>query len=114
VGRYLGNWSSRPQASARRTPGAGLGPSLRWRGAAGQSWFVELGTGVSWFSRHYRNGSDAFGSRVNFSSHLGLGRNFGPQRAHELSLRIQHSSNAGIKEPNPGENFLLLRYAHVF
>ena len=93
----------------------GLGPSLRWRGAAGQSpWFVELGTGVSWFSRHYRNGSDAFGSRVNFSSHLGLGRNFGPQRAHELSLRIQHSSNAGIKEPNPGENFLLLRYAHVF
>lgn len=113
---YVGNWSSRPEASARRnTLVLGVGPSLRWRAAAGQSpWFVELGTGLSWFSRHYRNGSDAFGSRVNFSSHLGLGRNFGPQRAHELSLRIQHSSNAGLQEPNPGENFLLLRYAHAF
>jgi hypothetical protein len=113
---YLSNWSSRPEASARRnTLVLGVGPSLRWRAAAGQSpWFVELGTGLSWFSRHYRNGSDAFGSRVNFSSHLGLGRNFGPQRAHELSLRIQHSSNAGLQEPNPGENFLLLRYAHAF
>jgi hypothetical protein len=44
----------------------------------------------------------------------GAGAQLRPQRAHELSLRIQHSSNAGIKEPNPGENFLLLRYAHVF
>ena len=113
---YLSNWSSRPADTARRnTLVLGLGPSLRWRGDAGQSpWFVELGTGVSWANRHYRNRSDAFGSRFNFASHLGLGRNFGAQQAHEISLRIQHSSNAGMKEPNPGENFLLLRYAHAF
>lgn len=113
---YVGNWSSSPDGAGRRnTLVLGIGPSLRWRGDAGRSpWFVELGTGLSWASRHYRNGSDAFSSRVNFASHLGLGRNFGAQRAHEISLRIQHSSNAGIKEPNPGENFLLLRYAHAF
>jgi hypothetical protein len=40
--------------------------------------------------------------------------NWGPRQEHELSLRLQHASNAGVKEPNPGVNFLLLRYAHAF
>jgi len=29
-------------------------------------------------------------------------------------LRIQHSSNASLKKPNPGQNFLQLRYARHF
>jgi hypothetical protein len=29
-------------------------------------------------------------------------------------LRIQHSSNASLKHPNPGQNFLQLRYARHF
>ena len=29
----------------------------------------------------------------------------------EVSLRFQHFSNAGIKEPNPGENFFQVRYS---
>ena len=33
---------------------------------------------------------------------------------HELALRLQHFSNAGIKHPNPGENFVQLRYAQGF
>ena len=113
---YWSNWSSRPaQASRRNTWMLGIGPSLRWRGEQGQSpWFVEAGTGIHYANRRYRTGSDEFGTRYNFSSHLGVGRNFGAQRTHEVSLRIQHSSNAGIKKPNPGENFLLLRYAHPF
>lgn len=113
---YLSHWSSRPADGARRSTALlGAGPSLRWRGQQGRSpWFMEVGTGVSYANRHYRNGSDAFSTRYNFASHIGVGRNFGAQRAHEVSLRLQHSSNAGIKEPNPGENFLLLRYAHAF
>jgi hypothetical protein len=31
-----------------------------------------------------------------------------------VGLRLSHVSNAGIKEPNPGENFLQLRYARSF
>jgi len=44
----------------------------------------------------------------------GVGRSFGADRRRELSLRLSHSSNAGIKEPNPGETFLQLRYAVKF
>lgn len=113
---YVSNWSSRPEDAARRnTVWLGVGPSVRWRGDGGKSpWFVEAGTGVSFANRYYRSGTDQFGSRYSFASHIGVGRNFGAQGEHELSLRVQHSSNAGLKEPNPGENFLLLRYAHAF
>jgi lipid A 3-O-deacylase len=38
----------------------------------------------------------------------------GQQRQHELQLRLEHVSNAGIKEPNPGANFVQLRYALHF
>lgn len=45
---------------------------------------------------------------------LGLGVSLGAQRRHELLLRLQHVSNAGLKQPNPGLNFLQLRYALHF
>jgi len=31
-----------------------------------------------------------------------------------VALRIQHFSNAGLSEPNPGANFVQLRYAYTF
>jgi hypothetical protein len=33
-------------------------------------------------------------------------------RQRELVLRVEHFSNAGIKHPNPGENYVQLRYTH--
>lgn len=113
---YVSNWSSRADGEGRRnTAVIGIGPSLRWRGDGGASpWFAEVGTGASLSNRLYRNADNEFSTRFNFASHLGVGRNFGARNEHELSLRLQHSSNAGIKSPNPGENFLLLRYAHAF
>ena len=29
-------------------------------------------------------------------------------------LRVEHTSNASIKKPNPGENFVQLRYGYTF
>ena len=45
---------------------------------------------------------------------MGGGRNFGARQEHELVLRVEHFSNAGIKHPNPGENFAQLRYTYRF
>jgi lipid A 3-O-deacylase len=42
---------------------------------------------------------------------VAIGRRFGASKEHEVMLRLQHFSNAGIKHPNPGEDFLQLRYA---
>lgn len=113
---WLGGWSNRDLHDQRfHTPALGIGPSLRWRGAQGTTpWFVEVGTGVMVTGKRLVNEQQRMGTRWNFASHLGVGLNFGPQRAHTVSLHLQHASNAGIQTPNPGINFLQLRYAHTF
>jgi hypothetical protein len=74
-------------------------------------WFVEGGVGVNLIRPFYRDNDRRFGTEFNFGDHLGIGREFGRYNHQEVSLRLQHFSNAGIKEPNPGENFLQIRYS---
>ncbi len=93
----------------------GIVPTLRWRPDAGHSpWFVEAGIGATYMMRRYVTVDKEFSTSFNFASHLGVGYQFGDQRRHEVQLRVEHISNAGIKHPNPGENFAQLRYAYHF
>lgn len=92
-----------------------LTPVLRYRPSHGTAvWFVDGGIGISVTSSKFANDRKSFSTTFNFGSLIGVGFNFGGRREHEISLRVQHFSNAGIKEPNPGENFLQLRYAYQF
>lgn len=113
---WVGGWSGEDLRKDRFTAAViGIGPSLRWRGDQGNSpWFVEAGTGLTFASKHFYSSNQRMGTRWNFASHIGVGMNFGAAQQHELSLRLQHASNAGAKQPNPGINFVLLRYAHAF
>lgn len=89
----------------------GLVPMLRWRFDEGRSpWFVEGGVGVSYLMDSYRTRTKTFGSRWNFSDHLGVGYSFG---RHEIGVYVKHVSNAGLKDPNPGETFYQLRYGYA-
>ncbi len=113
---YLSRWSFDPRAGQ---PGhtllLGVTPTLRLRPDQGRSpWFLEGGIGATVSDDRYITVRKEFGTRFNFASHLGFGLNFGEERRHELSLRLEHVSNGGIKKPNPGENFLQLRYAYHF
>ena len=93
----------------------GVVPMARYRFADGQSpWFVEGGIGLSYLTATHHTPNGHFGSRWNFSDHLGVGRNFGAQRQHEVSLQAKHVSNAGLRKPNPGETCVQIRYAHRF
>ncbi|WP_159915984.1 acyloxyacyl hydrolase [Pantoea sp. 18069] len=113
---FASHWSSRMTNDERqRSYVFGVVPTLRWRGAQGQSaWFAQAGTGPTWSTAYYQSSNKRFSTRYNFATHLAVGTNFGARREHEVMLRIEHFSNAGIKRPNPGENFLQLRYAHRF
>lgn len=90
-------------------------PTLRLRLDQGRSrWFVEGGIGASLMDSRYLTPHKTFSTRFNFADHLGAGLNLGARRQHELALRLQHVSNANIKKPNPGEDFLQLRYSTAF
>jgi lipid A 3-O-deacylase len=112
---YVSHWSGRRATQRASFTQLGLVPTLRYRFSHGRSdWFVEAGIGISAMDKKYRTADKQFSTRFNFIDVAGVGRSFGPQRRQELSLRIAHISNADMKKPNPGEDFLQLRYAALF
>lgn len=111
----LSRWATDGPAGRRHTAVVEVTPSFRWTADAGRSpFFLDAGIGGTWSSRRYIAPGKVFSTRFNFATHLGAGYAFGTRRQHEIQLRLQHLSNAGIKKPNPGENFLQLRYGLHF
>jgi lipid A 3-O-deacylase len=55
-----------------------------------------------------------FSTHFQYGDHLGAGLRFGPEYRYDASLRLQHLSNGGLAQPNPGINFLQLRLAYHF
>lgn len=115
---YLSQWTSnlRDERNERpRTTLFGITPSFRFIPDGGTSpWFFDAGVGATLANHRYVTRNKTFSTRFNFATHLGVGVLLGAQRQHELQLRLEHVSNAGIKKPNPGANFLQLRYALHF
>lgn len=96
----------------------GYTPMFRWQyGAAGAgNWhpFVEAGIGVRLLS-HARLGPDtSLSTAFQFSDAIGAGLQFGSQGRFTVGVRFQHLSNARIKRPNPGVNFVRLYYQQRF
>jgi lipid A 3-O-deacylase len=113
---FVSHWSARAVGGGRDSfIQVGVQPLLRYRFGEGRSdWFLEGGIGLTVTDKLYVTSSKTFSTRFNFADTLGVGMSFGNKRESELGLRITHYSNASIKRPNPGENFLQLRYAKTF
>lgn len=65
-----------------------------------------------WITPLYRTDEKRFSTKFNFGDYISLGYELGHGKAHEIGLRLEHYSNAGIDSPNPGEEFLHLRYRY--
>lgn len=114
---YIGQWHG-PQGNGVDKSYTQLGALAvaRFRFDEGASpWFADTGLGLAYLDDTYtKPGGRVFGSRLNFALRFGVGYSFGERDAHELSVNYAHFSNAGIKKPNPGEDFIQLRYAYRF
>jgi lipid A 3-O-deacylase len=107
----LGRWHSEGKGS-QWVGQVGLTPVLRihprrWS----EGWFIEGGIGANLLFPVYHSERKRFSTVFNFGDHIAVGKRFGDKRQHEVALRFQHFSNGGIEEPNPGEDFLQLRYS---
>jgi hypothetical protein len=76
--------------------------------------FIEVGVGLSFITPHFRDEEREFSTVFNFDDHASLGYRFGDRGENEISIRAEHFSNGGIKNPNPGQNFGQIRYARHF
>lgn len=92
----------------------GLTPNFRLEPERSWSWgrqYLEMGIGVHLLSETHI-GKRHLGSNLQFGTHGGFGVRFGGKEQYDLAWRIEHISNAGIREPNPGINFSMLRLGY--
>jgi len=87
-----------------------LGPQLRLRRNALQLQFT-AGVNLTLLSRH-AFGDWNLGSPVQFTSHAGLHWSLNPR--WEIGYRLQHMSNGGFRQPNPGLNLHMFSVSYHF
>lgn len=112
----VGRWHVKDQGGSASGTNTQLGitPALRLTSSGTLGLFGELGVGFNLITPIYRTHDKRFSTAFNFGDHIGVGVRPWGSKGSEIALRIQHFSNAGIKHPNPGENFLQLRWSRSF
>ena len=76
--------------------------------------YVEAGFGVHLLSETINNDTTHLPTSLEFGSHVGAGLRVGERREATVGIALQHLSNAGIKQPNGGVNFVLLNASFPF
>jgi|SRR5689334_1530325 lipid A 3-O-deacylase len=87
----------------------GLTPVFRFQHASRSPYF-EAAIGFHVISNLEFKGNVDTSTRFQFGDHVGVGFVHG---RYDWSLRLQHLSNAGIENPNPGINFLQIRLQYA-
>ncbi len=91
----------------------GVTPVLRLARSKGDlNLFLEGGIGIRFLSDTTIYDSRRFSTSFQFGELLGMGLRFGSGQAYEIGIRVEHISNGGIKEPNDGINFAVIRFAY--
>lgn len=92
----------------------GLTPVFRLQRRDGPGPYFEIAIGLHYLSEKTFSPTRSSGTHFQFGDHLAAGWRFGEQGRWDMSLRLQHLSNAGIDKPNPGIDFLLIRLSTHF
>ncbi|AKU23545.1 acyloxyacyl hydrolase [Massilia sp. NR 4-1] len=90
----------------------GFTPVFRWENANKKGFFVEGGIGVHLLSKLYDNNDDKLSTAFQFGDHIGVGYVF--DNKWEVTAKVQHYSNGGIKKPNSGVDYVMLKAAYNF
>ncbi|MFT4194139.1 acyloxyacyl hydrolase [Ottowia sp.] len=101
---------------ARDLVEAGYSPVLRLERplAGGGALFLEGSVGARLLSRTRVAPDRGLSTAFHFADMVGVGVQWGRQGRSSLGVRCQHLSNLGIKRPNPGMDFLQVRYTRRF
>lgn len=107
------------EARFQNIPGAsqnissiGITPVFRYQRTDKKGFYAEAGIGAHLFSHLYDNDGEQESTAFLFGDHLGIGYVFSNNM--DLGLKLQHFSNASIKEPNDGVNFVVLKLGYHF
>jgi lipid A 3-O-deacylase len=97
----VGSWSG----NRGTVHDVGLTPVFRYARAE-HGLFYEGAIGFHVLSDSHISTDLGFSTRFQFGDHLGVGYRFD---GYDVLAQLQHLSNGGMRNPNPGINFLVLR-----
>ena len=90
----------------------GITPVFRWQNDSKRGLYGEAGVGLHLLSQIYNNNGRHFSSAFQFGDHIGIG--YVTDSGIDISFKVQHYSNGGIKRTNPGVNFAVLKVGMPF
>lgn len=90
----------------------GITPVFRYERDDKKGFYAEGGIGANLFSHLYRNDDKRLSTAYEFGDHIGIG--YVLDNNWELGAKIQHYSNGGIKHPNSGVNWLVMKASYRF
>lgn len=91
-------------------PFVSLGPVWRMP-LRNKNLFMEFGFSPTIIGGSNFDSTD-LGGNLHFTSSISLGGNFGKNRSSNLSLRLQHISNGGLNDTNPGLDLIGISFTH--
>jgi len=110
----LGYWRAREHTEHKELYDFAAAPVLRLQRArgAGVTPYLEASFGAHLLSRRHINGNREFSTAFQFGEFVGAGLLFGRREDFGVGVRLQHVSNGGIRNPNPGLTFtgMVLHY----
>ena len=89
----------------------GFTPVLRYQNDSKLGLYGEAGVGVSLFSSLYKTRDTELSTAFQFADHVGVGYT---TAKWDFGLKLQHYSNASIKRPNGGANWVIAKAAYRF
>jgi len=102
-------WRAREETLHKQLWDFAVAPVIRMeRASGGETPYFEASLGAHYLSAQQINGNRAFSTNFQFGEFVAAGLRFGSQHRLEVSLRLQHVSNGGIRNPNPGLTFVSL------
>lgn len=90
----------------------GATPTFRFQRDSARGFYLEGAIGYHLLSELYDNDDNKLSTAFQFGDHVGVGYVF--NNGWDATVKIQHFSNGGVKRPNSGVNFLVLRVARPF
>jgi lipid A 3-O-deacylase len=112
VARWRGTSYKNMEGRHQNINSIGITPVFRWQQDNKKGLYAEAAVGANLLSDLYDNNGTQLSTRFEFGDHAGIGYVFDSKL--DIALKIIHYSNAGIKEPNDGENFISLRVRYPF
>lgn len=111
----LGEWFTKKNGRMYKdSTEIALGPVGRYYFDVDHSFYFDGVANIGFITPRYWRDSEQEGSAFDFGGGFAFGYRFGGDKSNEISLRAEHFSNGGLRDPNPGRNFFQIRYAKSF